>query len=96
MPKVFSLEGLYKSTGSLLQNLSSPGNGLIVSERARIAHKKAARFLLHVDAEGNRTYLSSLFATKDGQDWVFEYSGSWFTITASGQDCYSVTRWDDV
>lgn len=93
---VHDLEGSYKRHGNLLQNLTYPGNGLIVSQRADRAHMKALNFILHVDPQGNRTYISSLYQTDDPGIWVFEYSGSWFTLQESGADTYSLIRWNDV
>lgn len=92
MPKVFPLVGTYKQKGTHLENLTAEGNGLIISERAKITRRKPIPFLLHVDSQGNRTYVSSLYQADNCHScWTFELGGTWYTMSATGPDTYTVT-----
>ena len=91
MSKVFPLVGPYKLNGSHLENLTAEGHSLIISQRTNITYGKPASFLLHLDSQGNRTYVSSLYQADDPHTWTFEVGGTWYTMSATGPDTYSVT-----
>lgn len=79
--KIPPLEGYYKKEGSVLK--SSKGFQLLIRNRSAksTTASKTSQFLLKVDADGNREYVSSLWQTRTAGTHEFEHNGIRYTVT---------------
>lgn len=75
------LEGYYKKEGSILK--SSKGFYLLIRNRSakNTTVSKTSQFILKVDQDGNREYISSLWQTRTAGTHEFEHNGIRYAVT---------------
>lgn len=82
------LEGYYKKEGYVLK--SSKGFQLLIRNRSakNTTASKTSQFLLKVDADGNREYISSLWQTRTAGTHEFEHNGIRYAVTLTQSQPY--------
>jgi len=86
--KIPLLEGYYKKQGSKL--LSSKGFQLLIRNRSakNTTASKTSQFLLKVEEDGSREYVSSLWQTRTAGTHEFEHNGIRYTVTLTQSQPY--------
>jgi hypothetical protein len=86
--KIPLLEGYYKKQGSKL--LSSKGFQLLIRNRSakNTTTSKTSQFLLKVEEDGSREYISSLWQTRTAGTHEFEHNGIRYTVTLTQSQPY--------
>jgi hypothetical protein len=82
------LEGYYKKEGYVLK--SSKGFQLLIRNRSakNTTASKTSQFLLKVDADGSREYISSLWQTRTAGTHEFEHNGIRYAVTLTQSQPY--------
>lgn len=85
------LEGCYVKTENLWTSTISAST-LLVVERQSSTLSKPPQYILHVDQEGQRTYISSLFPTKIPDIYRMDFKGTRYDLTKSSHNslCISI------
>lgn len=79
--KVPILEGYYNKKGGVLKGRH--GFDLLIRKRSanKTTASKTSQFLLKVDEDGTREYVSSLWQTRTAGTHEFEYNGIRYAVT---------------
>lgn len=85
------IEGCYVKNENLWTSTRSASN-LLVVHRQTTTQAKSSEYVLHIDSEGNRTYISSLYGTKTPDTYRIDYKGVKYDLIKSGSNslCISI------
>lgn len=78
MPRKYNYTGTYERTGNTLHG----AHRLLIAERPqeRITPNKPQTYVLEVQANGRRQYLSSLYPTPTAGQFRMEKDGQWYLV----------------
>ena len=91
MAKVLSIEGTYTRKG--VNFSKDDGSRLIITSRKQPQSlNKTANFLLYVDPEGNKHYVSSLWSSSVTGQFLLEYKKLRYTLDTTNEAKATITQ----
>jgi len=86
-----TIEGDYLQSGIYWQSTTTT-NKLLFVDRSTPSHRKPLTYILHVDGNGKRTYISSLYVTGEPDKWKIDFKGTTYHLKGNPKksSCISI------